>query len=62
MSSEDAAAVAFCPKEVAKPKDKLGPNMQRREGLSGGDGNRTLVQGSTNIELPVKQTTSSINY
>lgn len=50
MSSEDAAAAAFCPKEVAKPRDKLGPNMQQRQGLSGGDGNRTLVKGSTNIE------------
>lgn len=33
MSSEDAAAAAFCPKEVAKAKDKLGPNMQRLAGI-----------------------------
>ena len=59
MSSEDAAAVAFCPKEVAKTKDKLGPNMQQMQGLSGGDGNRTLVKGSTHIEQPNPPTTEN---
>ena len=29
--SEDAAAAAFCPKDIAKPKDKLGPNMQQKD-------------------------------